>query len=85
MSKLSPAKRLEWKKRICCQRESGLSIERWCRENKIAPHLFYYWKARLFPVIQKAAFIEVQDIPKWTQNLGLGNVKANEIRRSQPT
>ena len=62
MSKLSPVKRLEWKKRICCQRESGLSIERWCRENKITSHLFHYWKARLFPpVIQKAAFIEVQD------------------------
>jgi len=62
MTKLSSAKRLEWKKQICRQQESGLSIERWCRENKIAPHLFHYWKARVFPpVISKANFIEVKD------------------------
>jgi hypothetical protein len=62
MSKLSPAQRLEWKKQILRQQESGMSIEQWCRENKIVPHLFYYWKDRFLQTgIQKESFIEVKD------------------------
>lgn len=50
MSKpLSPEKRQEWKENILKQRESGTSIERWCNENNIAPHNFYYWRDKLFP------------------------------------
>ena len=45
----SPEKRLEWEEKIRKQRESGLSIDRWCRENQVLPHTFYYWKERLFP------------------------------------
>lgn len=46
---LSPDKKLEWEEKIRKQKESGLSVERWCRENQISPHTFYYWKDRLFP------------------------------------
>ena len=45
----SPEKKLEWEEKIRQQRESGLSIERWCRQNQILPHTFHYWKDRLFP------------------------------------
>ncbi len=49
MSKpLSREKRLEWEEKIRKQRERSLSIDRWCRENQILPHTFYYWKERLF-------------------------------------
>jgi hypothetical protein len=44
----SAAKKLEWEARILQQRESGLSIERWCRQNKITSCSFHYWKDRLF-------------------------------------
>jgi len=50
MSKpISLEKRNEWEEKFRQQRESGLSIDRWCRENQIPPHAFYYWKERLFP------------------------------------
>ena len=39
----------EWEGRICKQRESGLCIEEWCRQNKLSSHQFHYWKKRLFP------------------------------------
>ena len=42
-------KRTEWEEKFRQQRESGFSIYRWCRENQIPPHIFYYWKERLFP------------------------------------
>lgn len=50
MSKpISLEKRTEWEEKFRQQRESGFSIDRWCRENRIPPHTFYYWKERLFP------------------------------------
>lgn len=45
----SSEKKLEWEEKIRKQRESGLSIERWCRQNQIATHAFHYWKERIFP------------------------------------
>ena len=41
-------KRQEWKNKVLKQKESGLSVERWCHENGIASHLFHYWKKQLF-------------------------------------
>ena len=50
MSKpISPEKKLEWETKIREQQESGLSIDRWCRQNQIASCTFHYWKDRLFP------------------------------------
>jgi hypothetical protein len=61
MSKpLSPEQRLEWETRIRKQMESGLSVDRWCRENQIRPHAFYYWKERLFPKsLSRSHFSEI--------------------------
>lgn len=44
---LSQEKRLEWDALFRKQRESGLAANRWCRENQISMHSFYYWKRRL--------------------------------------
>jgi len=41
-------KRQEWKDKILKQKASGKTIESWCRENSIAPHLFHYWKKQFF-------------------------------------
>jgi len=61
MSKpLSPEQRLEWEARIRKQKESGLSLDRWCKENQIRPHAFYYWKKRLFPKpLNRSHFSEI--------------------------
>lgn len=46
---LSSEQRQEWAEKIQAQRASGLSVDRWCKNNQIASHVFYYWKQRLFP------------------------------------
>lgn len=49
-----------WEERIQKQKASGLSILRWCQENQIAPHLFYYWKGRICPrTLSQGCFIEI--------------------------
>jgi len=44
---ISAEKKTEWETKLRQQRESGLSIERWCRQNQIASCSFHYWKSRL--------------------------------------
>jgi len=46
---LSSEKKLEWEEKIRKQKDSGLSIERWCNEHQIRTHTFHYWKERLSP------------------------------------
>jgi hypothetical protein len=59
-SHISEEKQLAWKTRIEQQRQSGLSIEKWCLLHQIHPHLFHYWKAKLFPKqLQKNSFTEL--------------------------
>ena len=44
----SPEEVAEWKERIEKQSKSGLSIEKWCRENQLKAYVFHYWKVKLF-------------------------------------
>lgn len=56
----SEEKRLEWKDLIEQQRQSGLSIEKWCLQNQILSHNFHYWKEKLFPKqLNKSSFTEI--------------------------
>ena len=58
---ISEEKKIEWETKIRQQRESGLSIEQWCRQNQITPCSFYYWRDRLFPKTQltRSCFTEL--------------------------
>ena len=57
---ISTAIRIEWEVRIHQQRESGLSIAKWCSQNQLTPHTFYYWKSRLFPKsLTRSSFVEL--------------------------
>lgn len=56
----SEEKQLKWKQIIEQQHQSGLSIDKWCRQNQIHPHTFYYWRDKLFPKqLQKSSFSEL--------------------------
>ena len=56
----SKEKQLEWKGLIEQQRQSGLSVKKWCRQNQIRFSAFYYWQDKLFPrVLQKESFTEL--------------------------
>lgn len=57
---LSEAKKLEWRRLIEEQRQSGISIEKWCQQQNLFPHTFHYWKDKLFPKQpQKTSFAEL--------------------------
>lgn len=60
---LSEEKIQEWKEKILKQRESGLSIKRWCNENSVVIHTFNYWQTKLFPkiLLTRSAFKEIPD------------------------
>lgn len=62
---LSLEKKLEWQERIRKQQESGLPIERWCRENQIAKHTFCYWRDKLSSKsLSRSSFSELKDVEK---------------------
>jgi hypothetical protein len=53
-------KKLEWKNLIERQRQSGLSIDKWCLQNQIRSSTFQYWKEKLFPkTLEKTSFAEL--------------------------
>lgn len=58
---ISAEKKLDWETKIRQQQTSGLSIDRWCRQNQITPCSFYYWKDRLFSKtkLTRSDFIEL--------------------------
>lgn len=65
-----------WEERILQQQTSGLSIDRWCRENQVAVCQFHYWKGKLFPrQITHASFAELPH----AKGVGL-MVECNSIR-----
>ena len=37
----------EWRQRMAAQERSGLSVRRFCQQQGIAEHRFYYWRQRL--------------------------------------
>jgi hypothetical protein len=58
--------RQQWKENILKQRESGLSIGSWCRQNNIAVCTFRYWQDKIFPKppFDHSAFKEILGVGK---------------------
>lgn len=56
----SQEKRQEWKDKIQNQQASGLSISKWCCDQQVNVHAFYYWKDHLCPKVPlfRASFTE---------------------------
>ncbi len=59
----SSEKVLEWEEKIRQQKLSGLSIENWCRQNKVTACSFHYWKKRLLAPehLSCSSFTELKD------------------------
>lgn len=54
-------KKLKWKSLIEEQRQSGLSVQKWCQQQNLAPNTFHYWKGKLFPDhFQPSSFVELK-------------------------
>ena len=66
----SEEKKLKWKNLVEQQRQSGLSVDKWCLQNQIRPSTFQYWKDKLFPKrLQKSSFAELNMKPPNTISL----------------
>lgn len=58
---LSEDKKLKWKRLIEEQRQSGLSVQKWCQHQNLAPNTFRYWKDKLFSKeLQTSSFVELK-------------------------
>jgi len=71
----SEDKKQQWKENILKQRESGLSVAVWCRENNFNIHCFGYWQKKLFPkILDSSAFTEIKErkIPEEFVRKGAG-------------
>lgn len=57
----SAEKKQEWQNIILRQRQSGLSINRWCQENHVTTSAFYYWQKKRYPKrpLNRSNFTEV--------------------------
>lgn len=53
----------QWKERVKNQRESGLTIAAWCRQNNFTSHTFYYWRDKFSPkaTIKRENFKEIAE------------------------
>ena len=65
---LSEEKHREWEEKIRQQRESGLNVARWCRENQINYNGFIYWTRRYnpSPILNRSSFKELSEHSKKT-------------------
>jgi len=54
------AKNDQWRERIAEQERSGMSARRFCKEQGIAEHLFFYWRKRLRTGQQPVRFALVE-------------------------
>jgi hypothetical protein len=53
----------DWEQKIQKQKQSGLSVFRWCQENRIPYNAFIYWKRRLVRVapLERKSFVELAE------------------------
>lgn len=58
-----PNKSRDWEQKIQKQKQSGLSVSRWCRENQIPYNTFIYWKRRFVRVapLERKSFVELAE------------------------
>jgi len=58
-----PNKSRDWEQKIQKQKQSGLNVSRWCRENQIPYNTFIYWKRRFVRVVplERKSFVELAE------------------------
>ena len=49
---------MEWAKQITERQESGMAIEKWCRERGISKQTYYRWQKRVFEAAQRQQQVE---------------------------
>jgi len=58
-----PTKSRDWEQKIQKQKQSGLSVSRWCQENQVPYNTFVYWKRRFVRVapLERQSFVELAE------------------------
>lgn len=68
----------KWLEMIHAQKESGLSIQRWCKENNISENCYYYRKSKLRE-IAGSGLTQFIDITRPAQEAVSGTYIENHI------
>ena len=55
-------KLIEWAKKITERQESGMPIEKWCRERGISKQTYYRWQKRVFEAAQRQQQVEFAEV-----------------------
>ncbi len=60
-----PNKSRDWEQKIQQQKQSGLSVSRWCQENQVPYNTFVYWKRRFVKIspLERKSFVELEENP----------------------
>ena len=58
-----PNKARDWDQKIQKQKQSGLSVSRWCQENQVPYNSFIYWKHRFAKIVplERKSFVELEE------------------------
>ena len=72
-------KRQEWKVLVGKWQSSGLSVRKWCQENKIPSSTFHYWKGLFSSVVKsdQSSFVELFEEKKTRIELEFEGIKVH--------
>ena len=69
---LSPEKKREWEERVLLQKESGLSVLKWCHEHNVSYDSMLHWRRRFgfasTRAVQRSSF---KELPVSSENAGI--------------
>ena len=74
-------KLIEWAKKITERQESGMPIEKWCRERGISKQTYYRWQKRVFEAAQRQQQVEFAEV-RTSESLQLPATGGSECEKS---
>ena len=74
-------KLIEWAKQITERQESGMSIEKWCRERGVSKQTYYRWQKRVFEAAQRQQQVEFAEV-RTSESLQLPATGGSECEKS---
>lgn len=74
-------KLMEWAKQITERQESGMPIEKWCRERGISKQTYYRWQKRVFEAAQRQQQVEFAEV-RTSESLQLPATGGSECEKS---
>lgn len=72
----------EWAARLEAQQASGMTVQKWCEENRIKPKTYYHLRKLREKCVASAPAIVPLSVPKCTSDI---HIEKNGLQISLPT